>query len=211
MTTVLLLVVAAALAVTDWAAVVRRDHRLRWVTKPGTMVALIAAAIVGSEGVTGAVRWWIVVGLVLSLAGDVLLMLPEQWFVAGLAAFLLAHLAYIVGMLQVDVSGVGALVGVVAVVVAAAMVGRRIVAGAARSDPAMRAPVGAYLLVISAMVVVALGTGEPWLIVAAALFYCSDGILGWNRFVGHVSWMPLAVMVTYHLAQAGFTGFLVTR
>ncbi len=74
----------------------------------------------------------------------------------------------------------------------------------------MRIPVSAYLIVISTMVVVAVGTGEPWLIAAAATFYVSDAILGWNRFVAPVGWMPLAVMVTYHLAQAGFVAFLVT-
>ena len=42
-------------------------------------------------------RAWFVAALVFSLAGDVLLMLPREQFVAGLSAFLVAHLCYIVG------------------------------------------------------------------------------------------------------------------
>ena len=36
-------------------------------------------------------RQWILVGLALSLFGDVFLMLPGNWFVPGLASFLAAH------------------------------------------------------------------------------------------------------------------------
>ena len=209
--TVTFLVLAAVLAVTDWTGVVRGDRRLRLVGKPGTMIALIAAAVSGSSGVDGGVRWCIVAGLVLSLAGDVFLMLDERWFLAGLGAFLVAHLAYVAGIVQVGVEGGLLVLGIAVVLVLGVVIGRRIVAGAAERDPAMRIPVAAYVTVISAMVATGVGTGEPWLIGAAALFYCSDAILGWERFVRSERWMGLAVMVTYHLAQAGFTLFLVTR
>ncbi len=206
-----LLLLAAALALVDWTGVVRDDHRLRWIGKPGTMVALIAAAVIGSDGVADGVRWWTIAGLVLSLAGDVFLLLDETWFIAGLGSFLLAHVAYIVAMQQVGTARDRLLAGFVAAGAVGLVVGQPIVRGAAGQDPAMRVPVAVYLLAISVMVAMAIGTGEPWLIAAAALFYCSDGILGWNRFVQSRRWMPLAIMVSYHLAQAGFVAFLVTR
>ena len=37
----------------------------------------------------------------------------------------------------------------------------------------------------------------------ALLFYVSDATLGWNRFVAPSRGAQVAVMVTYHLAQAG--------
>jgi uncharacterized membrane protein YhhN len=40
-----------------------------------------------------------------------------------------------------------------------------------------------YLVVISAMAIVAWATAQPWLIVAAMLFFASDAMLGWGRFV----------------------------
>ncbi|MDQ2727613.1 MAG: lysoplasmalogenase [Actinomycetota bacterium] len=38
---------------------------------------------------------------------------------------------------------------------------------------------------------------------AAVLFYASDATLAWDRFVGPLRRGRLAVIVTYHLGQAG--------
>ena len=64
------------------------------------MVGLIGLAVGLTPGSAGgdAARPWFVAALALSLVGDVLLMLPRERFVGGLVAFLLAHLAYIVGL-----------------------------------------------------------------------------------------------------------------
>ncbi len=114
-------------------------------------------------------------------------------------------------MAQLDLHLAGLLAGGVIVAVAWFLVGRSIVAGAAERDPAMRVPVLLYVAVISAMVLVAGATREGWLVGAAGLFYISDATLGTNRFVRARPWMPVTVMVTYHLAQAGFVGFLLSR
>ena len=37
----------------------------------------------------------------------------------------------------------------------------------------------------------------------------SDTILGWRRFVGSKAWMPVAIMVTYHLGQVGLVASLI--
>ena len=93
--------VAAVLAVTDWIGVATRRDAIRVIAKPGTMVALIVAALVLDPSAAAAdARPWFVAALVLSLAGDVLLLLPERWFIGGLVAFLAAHLAYIVGLVR---------------------------------------------------------------------------------------------------------------
>ena len=213
--TAALLALAGVLAAVDWVGVARDHTGLRLVGKPGTMVALIAAAIAGSGGLgrygvdSGWLRWWIIAGLVLSLAGDVFLMLDERWFVAGLGSFLVAHLAYIVGMIRLPLSGARALIGVAVALAVAALAGRRIVAGAQSHDRALKIPVIVYVGVISVMFVIAQATGIGWLAVAATLFLISDSLLGWNRFVRPVGWMPLAVMVTYHLAQAAFVAAIL--
>jgi uncharacterized membrane protein YhhN len=201
------LALAGVLAVVDWVGVVRDDRRLRWIGKPGVMVALIAAALLAGEAPT-AVRTWFVVALVLSLAGDVLLLLPERWFVLGLVAFLLAHVAYIAGLAQLDLHWTW---WALAVVIADLLLAPRLLAGVRRIDPALAGPVLAYLLVISAMAMTAWSTGEALLVVAALLFFVSDAVLAWNRFVSPRHWSPLAVMVTYHSAQACFVLWLATR
>ena len=91
-----LLVVAAVLAVVDWIGVARGSRALEYVGKPGALAALVLVALT-LDPADGSARTWFVVALVLSLAGDVFLMLPRDRFVEGLASFLLAHVAYVVG------------------------------------------------------------------------------------------------------------------
>ena len=215
--TVVAFVAAAAFALVDWVGVVRDDRRLRWIGKPGVMVALIAAALLADDA-PAAVRTWFVIALVLSLVGDVALLLRDRWFPLGLAAFLLAHLAYIAGMAQLDLELTP---WILTVVVAAAVLGPPLLGAVKTGQPNLLGPVVAYLVVISAMAITAWCTGEPWLIVAAALFFASDAMLGWGRFVaptrstrrgpGVERLGALAVMVTYHGAQACFVAWLATR
>lgn len=205
-----LLVTAALVASVDWWAVWARREAVRHVTKPGALVALIGVAVT-LEPFDPTIRTWMVVGLVLSLAGDVFLMLPERWFVAGLASFLLGHVAYVVALQQAPRSLGWTAAGAAVVVACGATVGRRIVSVVASGPKrALTGPVIAYLVVISAMVVSAFGTSAGWAIAGALLFYVSDATLAWNRFVAPLRFGPLAVMVTYHLGQAGLVAWLVT-
>jgi uncharacterized membrane protein YhhN len=171
-----LLVVAALAAAGDWAAVAAGNKRLEYVCKPAVLVALTAAAL-ALDPDDPTVRAWFVVALVFSLAGDVFLMLPGDLFVAGLAAFLVGHLAYVGGFLAAGVSAPAVLAGLAVV------------------------PVAAYMAVISAMLVTAIGAGPGLAVAGAALFYTSDALIGLGRFVRAWRWSPLAVIVTYHLGQ----------
>ena len=197
--------IAAVFAVGDWIAKARNNRRLEYLCKPATLVALIVAACV-LDPAAGADsrRTWFVVALCFSLAGDVLLMLDEwrDLFVFGLAAFLVAHVAYIVGFFTDPPGAVAWLVAAVVVIAVLAPVARRIV-GALGSEPELRAPVGAYILVISVMVATALATGNVLAALGAALFAWSDSMIAWNRFVRPVRHADVAIMVTYHLGQAG--------
>ena len=204
-----LLAATLAFAVTDWWATWAERRSVRLVAKPATLALLIGVAVT-LDPVDPTIRTWMVIGLVLSLAGDVFLMLDEKWFVAGLGSFLLGHVAYIVGLQLAPRSWGWTLVGLALVLVAIATVGRRVVTGVARSEHReMVPPVIAYLVVISAMVVSAFGTADATAIVGASLFYASDATLAWNRFLEQRRFGPLAVMVTYHLGQIGLVAWLV--
>ncbi len=204
-----LLAATLGFALADWWATWTQRPNVRHVTKPATLVFLIGVAVTLTPA-DPTIRTWMVIGLVLSLAGDVFLMLPERWFVAGLASFLLGHLAYIVGLQLAPRSWVWTAVGMVVIAIAVAAIGRRIVQSVAAGDQRdMVGPVIAYLVVISAMVVSAFGTAAPWAIVGASLFYASDATLAWNRFLEQRRFGPLGVMVTYHLGQMGLVAWLV--
>lgn len=193
------LVVAAA----DWWAVATDRRSVEYGLKPATMVVLIAATLALPDPTPDGARLFIVVGLLCSLAGDVFLMLDERLFIGGLVAFLFGHVAYVIGLVQFELTPALLVVGVVVVLVAAALIGSRVVRGAGEQDRRLAAPVAVYMAVISLMVVMAFGTSVPAAIVGALLFYASDGILGWNRFVQPLPHGRLAVMTTYHLGQIG--------
>jgi uncharacterized membrane protein YhhN len=202
-TAFLVLTIAAAVALADWIAVSAEHRPAEYLAKPLTMVALIGVAL-ALDPHDGTVRALFVAALVLSLAGDVFLMLPRDLFVAGLAAFLLAHVAYVVGLAVDGVDPVLLGLGALLVAAALAVLGRRILRGVrAGPDPSLAGAVGGYMVVISAMVAAAVGTGRPLAVAGAVLFYASDALIAWNRFIGPTSHARVAIMVTYHLGQFG--------
>ncbi len=205
----LLLALALVVAAGDWHAVFHGNKALEYVCKPLTMVVLFAAAL-ALDADDPSVQTWFLVAIGLCLAGDVLLMLPQDLFVFGLGAFLLGHIAYIGGMLVdgVDVARLG--VGTLLVLGAIAVIGTRVLRGVkAGSEPGLAGPVLAYMAVISVMVATAVGTGHPTAIAGAGLFYASDALIAWNRFIAETLHARLVIMVTYHLAQLGLVLSLV--
>jgi uncharacterized membrane protein YhhN len=197
------LVVAVVVAAGDWVAAATRRKTLEYFCKPAVMVALIGVAL-ALDPRSNAARWWFVAALVFSLAGDVFLMLPSDQFVFGLASFLVAHLAYVVG-LNIDGGSATALaVSAVVVAIVAAVVARPILAAVWRGDdPGLRVPVVVYMVAIAAMVASAVATGRVPAAAGAALFFASDATIAWNRFVRPLRWGPLFIIITYHLGQAG--------
>lgn len=202
------LVLAGVAAVGNWIAVARDSQAGIYVCKPLTLVLMVASACTLDPTTTDAVRIWFVVALVLSLFGDVFLMLPTDAFVAGLGAFLLAHVAYIVGL---NLDSAGDWWWAVPVAIAVGVVGSRLVQGIRRSGhPEMVVPVVAYVLTIAVMVASALASGNAVAAAGAVLFMISDSLIGEQRFVRPRGWQPVAIMVTYHVAQALFVLSLVS-
>lgn len=196
------LAVFGVAAVANWGSRWSAHRRTELWSKPLALVALIVVAV-AIEPAEPTVRAWFVAGLVLCLVGDIAL-LDDRRFVVGLAAFLAGHLAYIAGFVAAEQwSGRAFASGAVLMMIVGAWIGRSIVRGAERESSVLGWAVIAYLIAISSMFAAAGATGNERAIVGAGLFVVSDSILGWRRFVGDARWMPVAIMVTYHLAQAG--------
>lgn len=224
-----LLTLVTALA--DWIAVSRRAmdpasvgaRRAEYVAKPLTMVFLIAAAlaIADAHHASAFLVAAMTAALVLSLAGDVCLMLPQDSpsadrnFVFGLGAFLLAHIAYIAAFVRLHAhAGYAISFVLTGLVLAGAMfaaVGLPIGRTARQEDPALAVPVLAYVTVISLMVVAAWWTGDMRIIPGALLFAASDAMIGWTRFVRKDWELDVPIIVTYHLAQILLVLGLVRR
>jgi uncharacterized membrane protein YhhN len=175
----------------------------RWVFKPLASAGFIATALeVGAaDHVYGRV---VLAALVLSMLGDVLL-IPRRtaFFMAGIAAFLLAHVAFAAAFV---VRGVEPLVVLGAAVVL--FVPSWIVLRWLRPFLPQRflVPVSVYVLAVTSMMVLALATvaasNGPWLIGAGAgLFYASDFFVARNRFVKPGLTNRLAGLPLYYAGQ----------
>lgn len=200
--------VGGAMAVTDWFAVGAGRKPLEYACKPGTMVALIVCALL-LRPVSGVERAWFVAALALGMVGDVFLMLPRDRFVPGLGAFLLGHLAFVAGLVSGEQARARVAIAAVALAVVAAALLPRVLRGArAQSQSDVVPAVLAYVVVISLMVAAAFGSRQPLAVVPALLFFGSDSLVAFRRFVAPRPWMPLTIIVTYHLAQAGLVLWL---
>jgi uncharacterized membrane protein YhhN len=200
---VLIWAVPAALALVDWYAVARGDRRTETWAKPATLAALILVAL--TSGATGSSAGvWLLIALVLGLAGDVFLLdKSDTRFRLGLAAFLVAHLAYVVSFVTIGLDPASWAWVAWAVLLVCLLATRNVVpATFLRGGRALALPVALYTVVIGAMVIVAFDTGEPLIALGATVFAASDSILAIDRFVAPRPWAPLAVMVTYHVGQA---------
>lgn len=198
-------------ALLDWVASWQGWQKVRWISKPGTLLLLIA-------WFTQIGQWngdliWFGVALVFSLLGDILLNIPDQrLFLPGAAAFLLAHAMYIIGFFQQPLTLewkivlplllVGSAFGVVRAHIQKGM--------ATNHETQMKVPTTIYELALSVMWLSAISTlfrpgwplvGALMVSVGGGLFFLSDALLASNRFVRPLRAADLLVMTTYHLGQ----------
>ena len=62
--------------------------------------------------------------------------------------------------------------------------------------------VAVYAAALCAVAVLGVGTAAIATAIGGVLFLASDSLIAWERFVRRLPHGPLAVIVTYHLAQA---------
>ena len=208
------LFLSLVLAAIDWLAVAWHRKRLEYVFKPATLLMVLAGAWILTRGPHDA--WearFFLPGLGFCLVGDVFLMLPgERFFLPGLAAFLLGHVCYVAG-LNPTLPPLPALVILVVVAAIGVTLYRSIASGVRRQGrTALLVPVALYSVVLGLMLVSSWATlwRPAWtplrrglVIVGASLFFASDAMLAWDRFVVPSSCLRLLVIVSYHLGQMG--------
>ena len=206
------LYLSIAFALLDWFVVATERREIEYFAKPATLIFLIIWFITQMPEVRSGLAILILVGLIFSLMGDVFLMLPGNWFLAGLIAFLIAHLAYIGGFnadgFTLQAKG---LIFALAILLIAIPIYLRIRTGLITGgNQSLVFPVSIYVIVISFMVFSASTTFFKlnWsfqsgllVTVGAVLFFASDAFLAWNRFVEPITKGNLIVIILYHLAQ----------
>jgi uncharacterized membrane protein YhhN len=187
------LIAFVILAATNWLAAWRGQTGVEYIVKPAALAALILFAVSG-----GQVSLWLMAALTLCLLGDVYLMLPGNYFVPGLVAFMLGHVAYVAGF-------PGGIMERLPWSLAAAVVTLPVTIPVLRSikEAGLKVGVVAYMAVICLMAGSAIASGSMLAWAAALLFVVSDSVLAWDMFVRKLPRAHFWVMITYHISQLG--------
>ena len=140
-------------------------------------------------------------------------MLPGNFFIPGLAAFLAAHLLYIAVFktslrhLHTKGSKWFANRTALAVTLLAALLMYTLVYPGLH-DPVLKVAVGLYAMVIALMAAKAIGRAQllqtpqaRWVALGACFFMLSDALLAINRFVSPLGYSALWILSTYYVAQ----------
>ncbi len=174
-----------------------------WLAKPLASTTFVAAALLWGAADSTFGRW-VLAALALCWLGDVLL-IPRQrpgCFIAGIASFLLGHLAFVAAFVERSVDTMALAFGGVLMAPVLWLLLRWL---RPHLFGLFRFAVPAYVFVICAMLVAALATvlaaGQPAILLGAFLFTVSDVAVARDRFVspGGGSWiwgLPL-----YYAAQ----------
>jgi uncharacterized membrane protein YhhN len=212
-----LFALAVMVAALDWFALARGWWRVEVFTRPAVM-GLLFVWVYFSTGLQGAMLYF-GIGIIFSMVGDALLMREGQRpFLAGLAAFLMAQLAYIIGFnLTAPGTDLFGVLTAILVAILMARLYRRAAAGLVASGQGrLRFPVLAYTFALALMLLSALLTlfRPDWLSVpsllaasGAALFVTSDALLARSKFAASppgaspLMSSPLMIVILHQLAQ----------
>ncbi len=178
------------------AAEYRHARALRMIAKPIASLAFIAVGYLASRDAApgfDSFQRHVLLGLVLGAVGDVALLgSSNRAFLAGLVAFLLGHLAYVIACIhRVGPADALGLAGVLAAAPAAVGIGA--LAWLWPRLGSMRIPVIVYVAVIVAMVIGAIAVARSnalpapsreLLVTGAVLFFASDLAVARDKFVG---------------------------
>jgi uncharacterized membrane protein YhhN len=180
----------------------REDQLVVWVCKPWASAGFVGVAVVcGAWG--SAYGRAILIALVLAWLGDVLL-IPHRdgTFLAGLASFLLGHVAFAIAFLLRGPSLLWTLMAAALLTLIALAVARWLFPYVPLS---LRLPVRLYIAVITCMVALATGAlaaGEPPVgVFGAFLFFLSDLSVARDRFVRPGFLNKLWGLPVYYAAQ----------
>lgn len=176
---------------------------LCYVFKPLTTLLVIALAWAQTSTFTP-VHYWVFAGLALSLIGDIFLMLKKDYFLQGLIAFFVAHVAYVIAFTHTSEFALSTVL-LVALLAYAGL----LITILNKQLGKLRIPVYAYATVLTLMVLTSYSFFQVsgyelglYAFVGAVLFMVSDSILAYRRFVKGYAWSQGAILATYYLAQS---------
>jgi uncharacterized membrane protein YhhN len=215
------LFLALIFAFLEAIAVSKNVERLEYFAKPAVMVCLFLW-LYTSTSLRGD-QFWFGLGILLSLAGDVLLMISfDRLFLLGLIAFLFVHIFYITGFRDelMTMNAWSLILGILIASNVGWLLRRIVGAMQAKGENKLVIPVILYGTIISVMLYAAMCTiyDPAWTTCAsffvslgAFLFCASDTLLAWVKFVSPVRNGRVWSIVLYHLGQIGLVAGVISQ
>jgi uncharacterized membrane protein YhhN len=180
------------------------DPRSHHLATPLATLCVLFVALCHGRWLEKTYALWISLGLFFSLLGDIALLRPAEYFLAGLIAFLFAHLAYLVALTR-DTKFPARFSVCGLYLVVAAILYRYLFPGL---PAALRFPVAVYAMLLSSMAGQAMGrylvhrSRLAGLTAAGALlFLISDALLSLDRFRSRLPLSSLLILGPYFLGQ----------
>ena len=177
---------------------------LAYLFKPLATFLILSVAFSQWRADKGSYSFWITVGLFFSLLGDIALLWPNLYFLPGLAAFLVTHVAYLIAFTRDAKFSARLSIWLLYLVVTAAL----LVFLFPNLPATLKIPVTLYSLLLASMAAQAMGRfialkTRPTRLAAfgAILFMLSDLLLAFNRFHSAIPLAPVLVLLPYYLAQ----------
>tara|TARA_R110001592_G_scaffold33719_5_gene116592 strand:- start:997 stop:1659 length:663 start_codon:yes stop_codon:yes gene_type:complete len=179
-----------------------RNDFLAFISKPFIITTLVIIYLVSVKKP----NFWYVSALFFSFWGDVLLLFKDQFFVFGLASFLLAHILYIkivaefIKKISLQKVFIVCLPFVVFLFSFLYLLKDNL--------GEMTIPVIIYGVVISSLGAISLlnyiqekSTVNLWLFLGAIIFIISDGLIAVHKFINPNEIYQICIMLTYIVAQ----------
>ncbi|MBZ5702782.1 MAG: lysoplasmalogenase [Acidobacteriia bacterium] len=177
---------------------------LVFVFKPLATILLAGLALAAWLARRERYAFWLTVGLLFSLLGDVALLGPERYFLPGLAAFLFTHIAYLLALTRDAKFPAHVLVWLLYLAAAAALCA---ILWPRLAAP-LHLPVALYSFFVATMAAQALGRflllrtpAARLAAIGAFLFLFSDALLSFDRFYAPLAFSPLFILGAYYLGQ----------
>jgi len=202
---------------------VRKESKLYLIFKPLTMIFVIMICIFSffSKGSDTRFSSIILIGLLLSIVGDIALMfrLPDKsnkimkvLFLIGLCFFFFAHISYIIafsifnGFFTQDIT-----VGIVAIILVIMLFA--VYTSKGDMSKSLRIPTFMYMSILGFMLTKALSTSlgsyfsdlqATIIVIGAVMFTMSDIILGFRTYVNNSIMLRIILLALYFPAQLMF-------
>ncbi|MFT5023298.1 MAG: alkenylglycerophosphocholine/alkenylglycerophosphoethanolamine hydrolase [Colwellia sp.] len=189
-----------------------KPYPLSWLVKILPILVLLHFSWQNIRGTKERAHKLFMLGLVFSIFGDFFLDYDRvNWFVLGLAAFLVAHLFYIFSLKplvampivskRLPVIGLYCIYGVGVFLIIYAGLGDLFI------------PVLVYMTILLLMGITTLLSQKAniWLIIGGLSFILSDSFIGLNQFYHQIPYASVWIMTSYYFAQLALVNGMFTQ